>query len=82
MALSDLVKPGSPLDADGTIDIYEIGTGKVIAQYEGLVVHEKLLQADMWKKERQALLEMTRLLDEHPEGYEGPCLCNLCRSYG
>lgn len=19
--------------------------------------------------------------DEHPEGYDGPCLCGLCRSY-
>lgn len=38
------------------------------------------LQASIWKKERQALLEMTAMLDEHPEGYEGPCLCELCRS--
>lgn len=42
---------------------------------------EKLLQAEMWKRERQALLEMTGLMDEHPEGYEGPCLCQLCCSY-
>lgn len=42
------------------------------------MLEQKLLQADMWKKERQALLEMTNMLDEHPEGYEGPCLCKLC----
>ncbi|KKN74462.1 hypothetical protein LCGC14_0390820 [marine sediment metagenome] len=28
------------------------------------------------------LLELSESLDEHPEGYEGPCLCKLCRSYG
>lgn len=33
------------------------------------------------KKERDELLEMTRKLDEHPEGYDGPCLCKLCMSY-
>jgi hypothetical protein len=82
MILAELIKPGIPLEADGMIDVYKIETGKVIAQYEGLEVHRKLLQANMWKKERQALLEMTRLLDEHPEGYEGPCLCKLCCSYG
>ena len=27
-------------------------------------------------------LEETRNEDEHPEGYEGPCLCRLCCSYG
>lgn len=32
--------------------------------------------------ERLLLLDMTRELEEHPEGYEGPCLCRLCVSYG
>lgn len=32
--------------------------------------------------ERRALLEMTEMLDEHPEGYDGPCSCKLCQSYG
>lgn len=27
------------------------------------------------------LVELTRLLDEHPEGYDGPCECKLCLSY-
>lgn len=26
-------------------------------------------------------IELTKKLDEHPEGYDGPCLCALCRSY-
>ena len=30
----------------------------------------------------KALLSLTRLLDEHPEGWnEGPCECQLCMSY-
>jgi hypothetical protein len=33
------------------------------------------------ERERDQLLEMTRQLDEHPEGYDGPCLCRLCMSY-
>ncbi len=37
---------------------------------------------DGWKAERNMLIEMTRKLDEHPEGYDGPCLCKLCMSYG
>lgn len=82
MALNDLTKVGPSLEADGMIAIYEIGSGKVVAKYEGLEVYEKLLQANMWKKERQLLLQMTNTMDEHPEGYEGPCLCQLCCSYG
>lgn len=31
--------------------------------------------------QRDALLAMTEELDEHPEGYDGPCLCKLCKSY-
>lgn len=38
--------------------------------------------ANMWKIERQALLKMTNMLDEHPEGYNGPCMCKVCCSYG
>ncbi len=32
--------------------------------------------------ENAGLLELTELLDEHPEDYEGSCLCKLCKSYG
>ena len=32
-------------------------------------------------QERDMLLEMTKMLDEHPEGYDGPCLCKMCMSY-
>ena len=39
MSLSNLIKPGPPLEADGMITIFEIETGKVVAQYEGLEVH-------------------------------------------
>ena len=34
-----------------------------------------------WKQERDQLLEVTALLDEHPGGYDGPCGCKLCQSY-
>ena len=27
-------------------------------------------------------LSLTRLLDEHPEKWNGPCECRLCLSYG
>lgn len=30
------------LEADGIIDVWEIETGKVVAQYEGLEVHEDM----------------------------------------
>jgi len=75
MTLADLIKSGPSLEADGIITVYEIGTGKVVAQYEGLEIHNKLLQADIWRKEREALLQMTNTLDEHPEGYEGGLAC-------
>jgi hypothetical protein len=32
---------------------------------------------EAWKR----LLELTRMLDEHPDGYDGPCECKLCCSY-
>ena len=37
---------------------------------------------DAWKKERDELMELTSMLDEHPEDYDGPCMCRLCREYG
>jgi hypothetical protein len=33
-------------------------------------------------KEFDALFKMTTGQEEHPEWYESPCDCNLCRSYG
>jgi hypothetical protein len=32
-------------------------------------------------RDERELLDITRNLDEHPEGYEGPCWCTTCRSY-
>lgn len=31
--------------------------------------------------EAQAIAETTGV-PEHPEGYDGPCACDLCMSYG
>lgn len=28
------------------------------------------------------LLDKTEKVDEHPEDYDGPCVCKLCCSYG
>lgn len=33
-------------------------------------------------KRYKQLLRMTNKVDEHPEEYNGPCLCRLCCSYG
>lgn len=30
----------------------------------------------------QHLEDLTSKMDEHPEGYDGPCWCRLCQSYG
>jgi hypothetical protein len=39
---------------------------------------EKLTEGSVYDK----LLKKTEKVDEHPEGYNGPCLCHLCMSYG
>jgi len=31
---------------------------------------------------RDELLEKTAMETEHPDGYVGPCACQLCMSYG
>jgi len=33
-------------------------------------------------EEAAKLLELTEYEDEHPEDYNGPCMCKLCQSYG
>ena len=43
------------------------------------------VQAEQIKEleaENKQLLELSENLNEHPEGYNGPCLCQLCKSYG
>ena len=59
---------------------------------EYLKAHEKIaaLEAEverlreelqLFKKERNQLLGMTtKYFDEHPEDYDGPCLCKECCS--
>ena len=34
------------------------------------------------KRENSDLLALTQLIAEHPEGYEGPCLCKMCMVNG
>lgn len=33
------------------------------------------------RRDERHLLRDTSAMDEHPEGYEGPCACGECRSY-
>ena len=37
--------------------------------------------AQQAQRDEQQLLDDTEALDEHPEGYDGPCFCATCRSY-
>lgn len=32
-------------------------------------------------KEREQLLNLTRMLDRHPDGYDGPCFCKACQEF-
>lgn len=49
------------------------------------------MKAEDWNKlkllpenteEFAVLLEETMKEEEHPEDYDGPCMCKLCQSYG
>jgi hypothetical protein len=33
------------------------------------------------RRDELELLEITRAMDEHPDGYDGPCECQTCMSY-
>jgi hypothetical protein len=67
---------------DGHFDQQELGAD-ITGEWQALVDHGKAANKDraMWKRERNELLSMTEMLDEHPEGYDGACLCALCKSY-
>jgi len=30
----------------------------------------------------EQVYQLTKDIDEHPDEWEGPCLCRLCQSYG
>lgn len=42
---------------------------------------EKWMELFDWVGEKEMII-FTEWQDSHPEGYDGPCLCGLCRSYG
>ena len=54
-------------------------------EWNELLTLQKICESDDATAEerlaRKKLLDKTRSIDEHPEGYEGPCLCRLCLSY-
>lgn len=77
------------------IDHDHFGTDEQINQVQGALnklenlliksyteITELKQEAEAWKKERNLLLDMTKMLDEHIEDYDGPCLCKECCSYG
>lgn len=37
--------------------------------------------AEQAMNDEQRLLADTEALDEHPDGYDGPCACKTCMSY-
>jgi hypothetical protein len=37
--------------------------------------------AEQADRDEAELLEITRVLDEHPDDYDGPCECRTCLSY-
>lgn len=37
--------------------------------------------AEQARRDEQQLLADTEALDEHPDGYDGPCCCKTCMSY-
>ena len=45
-------------------------------------LHSKEERIKELEAENKQLLELSENLNEHPEGYNGPCLCQLCKSYG
>lgn len=49
---------------------------ELVAQVEGLRVEVAQLRT-----QNEQLLELSMGLEEHPEGYDGPCMCKLCMSY-
>lgn len=59
--------------------------GQVERTQEVIRLVEELNESQRIKEleaDNRDLLELSENLDEHPEGYEGPCLCMLCKSYG
>lgn len=46
------------------------------------IVHQQQAELERLKLENGQLLDLTRELNEHPDDYDGPCLCKLCLSYG
>ena len=37
--------------------------------------------AEQVERDEAELLAITECLDEHPDGYDGPCYCRDCASY-
>jgi cell shape-determining protein MreC len=53
------------------------------AENKKLQARNKCLKRDKTrvKADNRELLKLTEQLDEHPEGYDGPCFCKMCVGY-
>lgn len=63
-----------------------LGAGIAVQQMKKIAtltaqLAEAKKDADSYRSQLNQVLEMTMQLDEHPEGYDGPCACKLCQSY-
>ena len=45
------------------------------------VVEQANRDCEKGECDEQFVMGLTFWADEHPEDYEGPCMCCLCRSY-
>ncbi len=84
------------IDSDTQDDLREFLVSYQIPTEQCVVVeHDWPIHEETWenverlakghksiREERDQLLGLTELLDEHPDGYDGPCLCRSCREYG
>lgn len=67
-----------PLNAEGEPDVDNIHQN-IRALLQRLAELEA--ENDRLKRDVDGLVELTMELEEHPDGYDGPCMCKLCQSY-
>lgn len=61
---------------------YDIGALRKLASFGYFTeIGKALKDRTNTHEEENALLKLTEGFDEHPDGYDGPCMCQLCQSY-
>lgn len=69
-------------DLNKLIDLLKADKDTFEAEIEQLLAYKKMITSLSRGKSRDAFLDATALMEEHPKDYDGPCLCQLCSSYG